>query len=51
MFGPLVLVECFGGLFLCVVSQLGGDMSPHSKGSTVLLCCQLPTNFHNIGIV
>ena len=28
-----------------------GQCHPYSKGSTVLLCCQLPTDFHNICIV
>ena len=50
---PPVLVYCFGGLFVWVVSRLAGDrlMSPNSESSTVLFCCQLPTYFHNISIV
>ena len=28
-----------------------GQCNPDSEKSTVLLCCQLPTDFHNISIV
>ena len=28
-----------------------GQCHPYSKGSTLLLCCHLPTDFHNICIV
>ena len=43
----------FWQLIVCSVSRLARDrpMSPYSKGSTVLLCCQLLTDFHNICIV
>ena len=53
MLFPPVLVQCFGGLFVWVVSRLAGDrpMSPKFRRSTVLFCCQLFTNFHNISIV
>ena len=49
----LLLVYCFGCLFVCVVSRRAGDrtMSPQFKRSTVLFCCQLPTDFHHISIV
>ena len=52
MFWPPVLVKCFGGFCVWVVCRLAGDrlMSPKFWRSTVLLCCQLPTNFHNICI-
>ena len=47
-----VLVQCFGGLFVWLVSRLGGDKNCHSnsKRSTVLYC-QLMTDLHNISIV
>ena len=50
MFWPHILVYCFGGLLIWVVFQLAGDSQchPNSKGSTILLCCQLLTDFHNI---
>ena len=53
-----ILVYCFGGLFVWVVSRLAGDRlmspqfrKPNSERSTVLFGRQLPTNFHNISIV
>ena len=55
MLCPPVLVLCFGGLFVWVVSRLAGDrpMSPKFRKVTQIpkLCCQLPTNFYNISIV
>ena len=53
MVPPAVLAEGFGGLFVWVVSRLAGDrpMSPQFRKVTVILCCQLPTDFYNISIV
>ena len=50
---PTVLVKCCGGSFVWVGSRLAGDrlMSPNSIRPTVLLCFQLPTDFHNISFV
>ena len=50
---PQSFVWCFGGLFVWVVSGLleTGQCHSNSDRSTVLLCCQLPTDFHNISIV
>ena len=50
---PPVTVLCFGSLFVWVVSGLleTGQCHPKPERSTVLLCCQLPTDFHNISIV
>ena len=47
------LSECFGGFFIWVASLLAGDrpMSRQYIWSTVLLCCQLQTDFHNISTV
>ena len=51
---PPALVYCFGGLFVWAISQLAGGrpMSPQFRNvRTILLCCQLTTNFDNISIV
>ena len=50
---PPVLVWWFGGLFVWVGAQLDGDrpMSPQFRKVHRLICCQLPTDFHNISIV
>ena len=44
------MVLFFGGLFVWVVLCLleTGQCHPNSERSTVLLCCQLPTDFHNM---
>ena len=50
---PPILVWCFDGLFVWVFPGRleTGQCHPNSETSTVLLCCQLPTDFHNISIV
>ena len=62
MFPPLlkrtdVLAPCLNVVFQWLVS-LGsflacwrGQCHSYSEGSTILLCCQLQTDFHNISIV
>ena len=53
MLWPLILVTCFGGLFVWAVSRLARDMpmSPQFRKVNRPLLCQLLTDFHNISIV
>ena len=44
-----VLAAYSSRLFPCLLER--GQCHPNSERSTVLLCCQLPTYFHNISIV